>query len=262
MIAWMQWRTGYLNGVPSAGLTGIAGITLDPQECFNKALETVAALRPTSETAATRRYTPAEMQRLWAACSLTVPEMETSLPAFHEQLLTEGRTKKGTEAVLAQALCPCDDTDDPGLVYVSPKLVSDIKDGKYGFGWDTSYRNCHQGISLFAVPHMSMRHQQERAAYQDQLQRASTTTLGDIEKGESSPSPVPQDTHGTLQRLSNYIRLLMVTVGPQSAHTRKVVAIRRKLRTKVGLFINVGPREITYLLWAIFWMPALSSPTK
>jgi hypothetical protein len=40
-----------------------------------------------------------------------------------------------------------------------------------------------------------MRHQQERAAYQDRLQRASTSTLGDIEKGESS---VPQDYHRTL----------------------------------------------------------------
>jgi hypothetical protein len=99
---------------------------------------------------------------------------------------------------------------------------------------------------------MSMRHQQERAAYQDRLQRASTTALGDIEKGESSPSPVSQDYHGTFQLLSNYIRLLMVIVGPRSANTREVVAIRRKLRTKVDLFINVGPREITYLLWAIF----------
>jgi hypothetical protein len=252
MIAWIQRRTDYLNGVPSAGLTGIAGITLDPQECFNKALEMVAALRPPSETAATRRYTPAKMQRLRAACSLTVPEMETSLPTFLEQLLTEGRTKKGTEAVLAQALCPRNDTDGPGLVYVSLELVSDIKNCKYGLGWDTSYRNCHRGISPFAVPHMPMRHQQERAAYEDRLQCASTTTLGDIEKGESSPSPVPQDYQGTLQLLSNYIRLLMVIVGPQTAHTREVVAIRRKLRTKVDLFINVGPREITYLLWAIF----------
>jgi hypothetical protein len=139
MIAWIQRRTDYLNGVPSAGLTGTAGITLDPQECCNKALETVAALRPPSETAATRRYTPAEMQRLRAACSLTVPEMETSLPTFHEQLLIEGRTKKGTEAVLAQALRPRDDTDDPGLVYMSPELVIDIKNCKYGLGWDTSY---------------------------------------------------------------------------------------------------------------------------
>jgi hypothetical protein len=44
----------------------------------------------------------------------------------------------------------------------------------------------------------------------------------------------------------------MVIVSPRSAHTREVVAIRRKLRTKVDLFINVWPREITYLLWAIF----------
>jgi hypothetical protein len=178
--------------------------------------------------------------------------MATALPPFHEQLLTEGRTKKGTEAVLAHALRLHEDVDDPGLVYISPELVSDVKDCKYGLGWDTSYRNCHRGISPFAVPHMSMRHQQERSAYQDRLTRASSTTLGDIEKGESSPSPVPQDYHGLLQLLSNYIRLLKVLIGTRSAHTREVVAIRHKLRAKVDLFIDVGPREIIYLLWAIF----------
>jgi hypothetical protein len=57
--------------------------------------------------------------------------METSLPQFHAQLLTEGRTKKGMEAVLAQTLRPCDDTDDPGLVYVSSELVSKMKNCKY-----------------------------------------------------------------------------------------------------------------------------------
>jgi hypothetical protein len=35
---------------------------------------------------------------------------------------------------------------------------------------------------------MLMRHQQERLVYQDQLQPALTTALGNIEKGESSPS--------------------------------------------------------------------------
>jgi hypothetical protein len=42
---------------------------LDPQECFNKALETVAALKPAAEA---KTYTIAELQRLRAACSLTV----------------------------------------------------------------------------------------------------------------------------------------------------------------------------------------------
>jgi hypothetical protein len=55
-----------------------------------------------------------------------------------------------------------------------------------------------------------------------------------------------------LQLLSNYIRLLTFIVGPRSAHTQEVVSIRRKLRTKVDLFIDAGPWEITYLLWAIF----------
>jgi hypothetical protein len=252
MISWMQRRTLYLNDMPAVTTGGNYGLTLDPQECFNKALETVAALRPVTEASTYKKYTPAELQRLRAACSLTVPELETSLPIFHEHLLTEGRTKKGTDAVLAQALRPQGDTDDPGLVYVSAELISDIKDCKYGLGWDTSYRNCHRGISPFAVPHMSMKHQQERNAYQDRLQRATTTTLGDIEKGESSPSPAPRDYHGMLQLLSNYIRLLGVIVGTRSSHTREVIAIRRKLREKIDLYIDVGPREIIFLLWAIF----------
>jgi hypothetical protein len=178
--------------------------------------------------------------------------MATALPAFHENLLAEGRSKKGTAAVLAQALRPDEDSDNPGLVYISPELVADIKDCKYGLGWDTSYRNCHRGLSPFAVPHMSMKHQQERSEYQERLAKATTTSMGDVAKGESSPSPAPQDFHGLLQLLSNYIRLLTVLVGSRSAHTREVVAIRRKLRVKVDLFIDIGPREILFLLWAIF----------
>jgi hypothetical protein len=101
-------------------------------------------------------------------------------------------------------------------------------------------------LSICRSAYLSMRYQQERSVYQDRLLRASTTTLSDIEKGESIPSLAPHDNHGMLQLLSNYIRLLTVIVGPISAHTREVVAIRRKLRTKVDLLhIDVGPREIT-----------------
>ena len=97
-----------------------------------------------------------------------------------------------------------------------------------------------------------MKHQQERSAYQDRLLKATTTTLGDVEKGKSSPSPAPQDYHGLLQLLSNYIGLLGILAGTRSAHTREVVAIRRELRGKVDLYIDMGPREIIFLLWAIF----------
>ena len=70
-------------------------------------------------------------------------EMATGLPTLYQSLLTEGRSKRGTEAVLANALRATADNDDPGLIYISPELVADIRDCKYGLGWDTSYRNCH-----------------------------------------------------------------------------------------------------------------------
>jgi hypothetical protein len=144
--------------------------------------------------------------------------MDTCLPPFHAQLLAEGRTKRGTEAVLAQALQPMDNTDDPGLIYISPELVQDIMGCKHGLGWNTSFRSCHRGLSPFAVPHMSFRHQQERLIYQDRLGKASMTTIGDIEKGEESPSSSPKTYHGCLQLLSNYIKLLNEVVGSHSAY--------------------------------------------
>jgi hypothetical protein len=248
MLEWMLRHTRFVNSVPMMMGPG-GGTSLDPQECFNKALETVAALKPTAEV---KRYSDSELRRLRAACSLSEPEMLTSLPPFHQQLLAEGRTKRGAEAVLAQALRPDEHSDDPGLIYISPELVADIKDCKYGLGWDTSYKNCHRGLSPFAVPHMALHHQQERTAYQDRLVKASTTTVSDIEKGESTPNAIPADYHGLLQLLSGYIKLLATVVGSRSAHTREVIAIRKKLRTRMDIYVDIGPQKILYLLWAIF----------
>mgnify|MGYP000226091380 CR=1 FL=1 len=73
VIEWMQRRTQYINVMPDPALAGgIGGQTLNPQECFNRALDTVAALRPPAELASIKKYTTAEMQRLRAACSLSV----------------------------------------------------------------------------------------------------------------------------------------------------------------------------------------------
>jgi hypothetical protein len=222
---------GYMAVVQTMGTMG----GLDPQECFNKALETVAALKPTTEA---KTYTTAKLQWLRAACSLTVAEMDTVLPPIHARLLAEGCTKCGTEAVLAQALRPTEDSDNPGLIYVLPELVQDIMGCKYGLGWDTSYSNCHRGLSPIAVPHMSLKHQQERLLYQDRLSKASMTS--------------PKLDRGCLQLLSDYIKLLLEVSGSRITHLREVVAIRRKLRQKVNQYINMGPQEILFLLWAIF----------
>jgi hypothetical protein len=68
--------------------------------------------------------------------------MATAMPMFQASLLSEGWSKKGTEAVLAQALRLDEDSDNPGLIYISSELVANIKDCEYSLGYDTSYRNC------------------------------------------------------------------------------------------------------------------------
>ena len=85
--------------------------------------------------------------------------------------------------MLTQALHPDERINDPGIIYVSPELVVNIKDCKYGLVWDTPYKNCHRGLSPFVVPHISLYHQQERKAYQDRPEKSLTTIVGDIEKG-------------------------------------------------------------------------------
>ena len=75
---------------------------------------------------------------------MTDSELMTSLPNFHKNLLSEGCTERGTEEVLTQKLRPYGKSDNPGIIYVPPELVTDIKDCKYGLVCDTSYKKCHR----------------------------------------------------------------------------------------------------------------------
>ena len=93
------------------------------------------ALKPSDNA---KKYTDADLHYLRDAYYLTEAEMITSLHIFHKKLLSEGCTKRGTEAVITQDLCSYGNSDDLGLIYVSPELVMDIKDYKYGMGRDMS----------------------------------------------------------------------------------------------------------------------------
>ena len=98
---------------------------------------------------------------------------------------------------------------------------------------------------------MLLFHQQERKAYQDRLVRATTTSIGDIERGEGNTHSAPAEYRGILQTLSSYIRLLTTVMDKKSVHRREVVAIIKKLRTRVYLYIYIYQKRMIYLLWEI-----------
>ena len=127
-----------------------------------------------------------------------------------------------------------------------------IKDCKYVLGWDMSYKNCHRGIYPFAAPQMYLGHQKESKAYQNRLGRATTTYIGDIETGEGRPHSAPGYYRRLLQTLSSYIKLLTTVVGKKRVHLREVVVIRKSLRTRMDIYVDIEKKMIIYLLWAIF----------
>ena len=149
------------------------------------------------------------------------------MPPFHQKLLAEGRTKLEAEEVRTQALRLDKYSDYQGLIYVYPELVTDIKDFNYELAWDTSYKNCHRRLYTFVVSLMYLYHQKERREYHDRLKNASTTIVGDIEKGEGKDNTDPGDYHGLMQVLSSYIYMFATVVGIRSTHTQEVVAIRK-----------------------------------
>ena len=57
---------------------------------------------------------------------------------------------------------------------------------------------------------------------------------------------------GILQTLSSYIQLLTTVVVKKSVHMREMVVIRKILRIRMDLYIDIEKKMIIYLLWEIF----------
>ena len=155
--------------------------------------------------------------------------------------------------MLTQELHPYEDSDNPGLICVSPKQLTYINDCKYGLVWDTYYKKYHRVLSPFPAPHMSLFNQKEKKEYHDRLGRATTTSIGDIERGEGNPHSAPSEYRGILQTLPVYIRLLTTVVSKKSVHTREVVVIRKTLITRMDPYVDIEQKRIIYLVWEIFW---------
>ena len=121
---------------------------------------TTAAAPAISPRGESKEYSPYERLRIRRACGLIL-ELSTDrdLPAIYATMLVEGRTVPKVEAVLQNFLLPTDEELDPVKVYVSPELVRDIKDLRFGYDNDLSFENCHRGISPFAVMAVAMEHQ-------------------------------------------------------------------------------------------------------
>lgn len=222
--------------------------TLDAQECFNKACETVRAIRADGAGGARKDYTLGEKSFLKA---FTAQEDEENWPSLYGEVREEGRTKAGVGRVLIKKLLPGKDDSDPIRIYVSAEMTKDVKELNYAHDGEVTFEDCHRGVSPFAVPHTSLAQQRSRKRDLDSLEEATSTTAEEIKKSREVTVSCPTDYYSFLRQLANYDKFLMELAGEENFHRKEVVEIRRVLRERVAIFENISPENILQILWAI-----------
>jgi hypothetical protein len=104
------------------------------------ALAVVAmAAGTTAAAVVAREYTPFEVQRIQAPCTLTPDIYAADLPEVFMRMLEEGWTKLQTQAVMRELLVPDEDeTFDAIHILVTEEIAKDFKNLDFSFNGDTS----------------------------------------------------------------------------------------------------------------------------
>jgi hypothetical protein len=174
----------------------------------------------TAAAARSRDYTPFEVQRIQAACTLTPDIYEAELPEIFVRLLEEGQTKIRTQAVMRELLTPDEDDSFNAIqILVTEEMAKDFKDLNFGFNGDTSYSSCHQGISPFMVILVTLAQASQRRRLADRYKRVGTNlTLADVAGSETTPDATPKTYWELMDVLKCYCFLLQRMFGARCNH--------------------------------------------
>mmetsp|Transcript_6386 Transcript_6386/g.18703 ORF Transcript_6386/g.18703 Transcript_6386/m.18703 type:complete len:262 (+) Transcript_6386:1510-2295(+) len=131
-------------------------------------------------------------------------------------------------------------------------MVKEVKDLNYAHDGESTYEECHRGISIFAVPHAAFLAQRQCCRDAEALAEASLTTVDNVKRSKETNVDLPQDYYQFQQLLANYCKYLKDMVGVSNFHRKKFIAIRCILQQRVAVFEDITPLKILHLAWAIF----------
>jgi hypothetical protein len=202
----------------------------------------------------TKDYTPLEIQKIQAGCSLTPDIYDAELPEIFSRMLEEGRTKVRTQALMRELLMPDEeDMFNAVQVLVSEDMAKDFKDLDFGYNGDTSYATCHRGISPFMVIPVSLAQASQRRRMADRYARVGgNLTLDDVTSSESVPDTTPRTYREMMDVMKNYCFFLQRLLGARCSHFLETRAITRILGRKRREFESITSRQVATVLWHVF----------
>jgi hypothetical protein len=201
-----------------------------------------------------QEYTPLEIQKIQAGCSLTPEVFDAELPEIFTRMLEEGRTRVCTQALMRELLQPNKENMFHVVqVLVSEEMTKDFKNLDFGFNRDITYATCHRGILLFIVIPVSLAQASQRCRMAERYARAgSNLTLEDITGAETIPDATPSTYRELMDVMKNYCFFLQQILGPRCRHLLETHAITRILGQKWREFESILARQVATILWHIF----------
>lgn len=251
VVRWMSARLAAYRSPTAA--TPVLGHAIPPPGPLAAALAGPTAGTVAAGAKETKEYSPYEKNRIRLGCGLVLGHYaEADFPPIYAMMLVEGRTLPKVEAVLQNFLTPTVDELDPVKIYVSPELVRDVKELRYGYDNDLSFENCHRGISPFCVMAVTVENQAKRRRLQERAERATFLSTTDVQIMEEEPGQCPTTYHGMRELLRRYIKLLDTLFLPTCAHAIEVRALFQELGRMVQVYESLAPAMVVELLWQIF----------
>jgi hypothetical protein len=226
-----------------------------PATAMPTGLASVAMAASAAVAASTKKeYTPLEIQKIQAGCSLTPDIYDAELPEIFTRMLEEGRTSVRTQALMRELLMPDEeDMFNAVQVLVSEEMAKDFKNLDFGFNGDTTYSTCHRGISPFMVIPVSLAQASQRRRMAERYARAgSNLTLDDITTSETIPDATPSTYRELMDVMKNYCFFLQRLLGARCSHFLETRAITRILGRKRREFESISARQVATILWHVF----------
>jgi hypothetical protein len=161
------------------------------------------------------------------------------------------RTKAALRAAMEQEYWEM--TEIPPSIFMLIQLVTDVKEVNFGWQAYQTYASCHSGISLFAVPHTSIKSHAALQDVEEDAEQATSTTLADVHLAIIGPPTFPGGNYAFLQMLGAYTKPLIMLFGAQCAHLAHMMQIHQIFHAGVAMYQErISNVQVIHILWLVF----------
>ena len=229
---------------PQDFLAQMTRLFLEGANAHKRSTETVVA-------STTGKFSESKMARLQGWCGLRQTE-RGMIPEIWEKI-QQSSEKEEVKCVLEKHFDTFNKSvEEPVHIYFSDRLIEDLTKLRLSPSKDPDVLTCHLGISILAVPTVTVTERTQRDEDTRMQGTATMRTLADIKAARKGPPPIPTSYDAGMRLLRQYRIFLQELFGKKCEHLTEVHLIYLSLRSLQNRSLEkMGKKDWAHIIWAI-----------